>query len=130
MIITKQFRAFPVNCINDVSIEKVSRDVTRENFGDLLGVVVAPRKCRQKLVSMELINRLNVAENAIFLPTKRLRKFLGVENRCVIVDSRSQRLHVILFVLQKLANNVEKFRVRNAKNKQKKKLFLYSVVAF
>lgn len=107
--IAQLFGPLAVDCVDNVTVEKVSRNKVCENLCDLFGVVVTAHQCRQKLVLVEVINRSNVGKNTVLLSTQRLRNILPIEDRHVVIDAGLEGTHVVLFILQKLANNVVKF---------------------
>lgn len=79
MIIAQQFGTLSVDCVNDVTVEKVSRYEAFENFRDLFRVIAAAKQIRKKLVLVEGVNTFDVGENSMLLAAKRFRKFLTFE---------------------------------------------------
>lgn len=107
--VAQLFGSLPVDCVDNVTVEKVSRNKVRKNFGDLFGVVIAAHQRRQKLVLVEVVDGSDVRKNSVLLPPQGFGNILPVEDRHVVVDAGLEGSHVVLFVLQKFANNVVKF---------------------
>lgn len=101
--------SLPVDCVDNVTVEKVSRNKVRKNLGDLFGVVVAANQRWQELMLVEVVDGSDVRKNPVLLPTQCLRNILPIEDRHVVVNAGLEGPHVVLFVLKKFANNVVKF---------------------
>lgn len=110
MVIAQQLRALSVYGVNYVTVEKVSRYKTCKDFRNQFRIITALREPRQKLVLMKAVNTFDVGKNSMFLSSKCLWNFFSIEYRHVVCDADFERFDVILFILQKLPNNVQQFR--------------------
>lgn len=130
VVIAQKLRSFTIDCVDNVTVEKVSRYEAREDFRYLNGVIAARSQTRQELVLVKAVNAFDVRENSetsklvwelfalrwieqhspVLLTAKRFRKLLPTEYCHVVLDARFERPNVILFVLQKFTYDVEKLR--------------------
>lgn len=109
MKITQQFRALSIDSVNNIAIEEVSRYEACENLGDLFRIIAALHQAWKKFVLMKIINSFDVGENSMLLTAQGLRQLLSLKDVHVVCYARFQGPHVVLFVLQKLTNDVQQF---------------------